>query len=99
MQVDSSIPSSSSSSSGGDDGAAAAAAATAAALSIIQEALQQYWAQLNMVLKGGRGALTHAFLITNIETGEHAARMQCTWLFGMPYDLVIYVYVSVVYET
>jgi hypothetical protein len=66
LQMDSSAPSSSSS---GDD-----AAAAAAAFFSIQGALQEYWAQLNMLLKGSRGPLIHAFFITNLDTGKHAAR-------------------------
>jgi hypothetical protein len=74
-QQDASIPTSSSplsSSSDRDDAAAAAAAVAAAALSNIQGALQGYWATLNVLLRGGRGELTHAYIISNVLTGECA---------------------------
>jgi hypothetical protein len=66
QQQDASIPTSSSTpscSNGSDD-------AAAAALSAIQCALQCYWAQLNVLLRGGRGELTHAYILSNVLTGE-----------------------------
>lgn len=59
------------SSSGVDEAAAPAIAAAAiAALLSIQCALRGYWAQLNALLQGGREHLTHAFIISNVLTGE-----------------------------
>jgi hypothetical protein len=69
IQMDSSTPGGSSSSA--DE---AAAGAAAAALCNIQESLQEYWGQLNMLMKAGRGPLLHTFFITHLITGTLAAR-------------------------
>jgi hypothetical protein len=72
LQMDSSTLGGSSSSAGEE--AAAAAGAAAAALCNIQESLQEYWGQLNMLMKAGRGPLLHSFFITHLITGMFAAR-------------------------
>ncbi|KAF6254721.1 hypothetical protein COO60DRAFT_288358 [Scenedesmus sp. NREL 46B-D3] len=54
----------------GGSGSGGEEAAAAAALSRVQDALQQFWAQLNVLLRGGRAELTHAFIVSNVLTGE-----------------------------